>query len=74
MKLFVWDFHGVLEKGNDVAVIEITSSVLKKIGFKRFLTLREAKLLTGKKWYEYFAYLLPDEPLKIHLDLQVECQ
>ncbi len=21
MKLFVWDFHGVLEKGNDLAVL-----------------------------------------------------
>ena len=27
MKLFVWDFHGVLEKGNDEAVVELVNRI-----------------------------------------------
>ena len=33
-KLFVWDFHGVLEKDNDLAVQIICDKVLKDFGFK----------------------------------------
>jgi len=73
MKLFVWDFHGVLEKGNDYAVIEITNYVLEKFGYKRRLTEIEAKLLNGKKWFEYFAFLLPDEEFHLHRKLQSAC-
>lgn len=59
MKLFVWDFHGVLEKGNDAAVAEITNSVLQSFGHSRRMTIQEGELLSGKHWYEYFAFLLP---------------
>jgi len=31
-KLFVWDFHGVLEKDNEQAVIQISNDVLKELG------------------------------------------
>lgn len=32
MKLFIWDFHGVLEKGNDEVVHEITNRALEMHG------------------------------------------
>ena len=37
MKLFVWDFHGVLEKGNDLAVLDITNKVLEQAGYSERL-------------------------------------
>lgn len=40
MKLFIWDFHGVLEKGNDDAVVEITNLALRRHGYSRELTLK----------------------------------
>lgn len=59
MKLFVWDFHGVLEKGNDDAVLEITNMALEQHGYQRRMTSHEAEFLAGRRWYEYFSYLLP---------------
>jgi phosphoglycolate phosphatase-like HAD superfamily hydrolase len=58
-KLFVWDFHGVLEKGNDDAVVAITNLALQQHGHARRLLEEESKMLSGKFWHEYFAYLLP---------------
>lgn len=70
MKLFVWDFHGVLEHGNDLAVTEITNIILEAEGFSRFLSEEESHQLSGKRWYEYYAYLLPDLHQDEHLRLQ----
>ncbi len=69
-KLFVWDLHGVLEKGNDHAVVEITNLILKQFNYTRRLSTQESYSLSGKKWYEYFTYLLPKEPHEEHLKLQ----
>ncbi|CDZ80632.1 hypothetical protein BN1013_01149 [Candidatus Rubidus massiliensis] len=73
MKLFVWDFHGVLEKGNDLAVLEITNLSLKKHKYTRIMTTEEADILSGLRWYEYFAYLLPESTKKHQLELQATC-
>ncbi len=59
-KLFVWDFHGTLEHGNDGAVIEITNRVLQEQGYHRRLSTQEAEQLSGKRWYEYFVHLVPE--------------
>lgn len=59
MKLFVWDFHGVLEKGNDNAVLEITNLALEHNGYSRRMTYDEGILLSGLRWHEYFSFLLP---------------
>lgn len=72
-KLFVWDFHGTLEHGNDNAVQEITNSVLEEHGYTRRITLTEAEMLTGKSWHEYFAFLLPDLDYEHYLKLQAKC-
>lgn len=69
-KLFVWDFHGVLEKGNESAVMEISNMALEKSGHKERFTLDECVRMYGLKWHEYFRHLLPDEPAEVHFGLQ----
>lgn len=73
MKLFVWDFHGVLEKDNEQAVIQISNRVLKNLGYKKRITKKDNLKLYGKKWYEYFEYLLPNEFHQKHLEIQQAC-
>ncbi len=73
MKLFVWDFHGVLEKDNEKAVFEITNLALKNNGFQRKITPQENIDLCGKKWFQYFEYLLPEETHDTHVKLQSTC-
>lgn len=69
----MWDFHGTLEKGNEHAALEISNAVLAKLGYKPRFSKQDAINLYGKKWYEYFEYLLPDEPHEIHVMLQQTC-
>ncbi len=72
MKLFIWDFHGTLEKGNERAVIELSNEALTRHGYTARFSDEHIRQLFGKKWYEYFAFLLPHEPLAKHLLLQQE--
>ena len=60
-KLFVWDYHGTLEKGNDEVVLAYTNMALEEMGYERRLTREENLKLYGILWYKYFEYLLPDE-------------
>ena len=60
MKLFIWDFHGVLEKGNDEIVFKITNRALKMHGHSRQMTRQEGEFLSGRLWRDYFAYLIPE--------------
>lgn len=60
MNLFVWDFHGVLEKGNENAVIEVTNQILEESGKDARLTEEQCKQFYGKKWHEYFKQLCPE--------------
>ncbi len=73
MKLFVWDFHGVLEKDNEKAVVEITNKVLRQVGYQKKLTLKECHQFYGLRWFEYFEHLLPKQSHKEHLQLQKLC-
>lgn len=73
MKLFVWDFHGTLEKGNEYAVLEMSNIVLEKHGYVEKFSELQCRELYGRKWYEYFEYLLPGEPNLKHLELQEDC-
>lgn len=69
-KLFVWDFHGVLERGTERALLEITNTVLARSGYGERLAAEDNEHLYGKQWHEYFAFLLPHEPPEKHLMLQ----
>lgn len=60
MKLFVWDFHGVLEKDNEYSVVEICNKVLEKFNVNKRISLEETKRLYGLKWGDYFRYCNPD--------------
>ncbi len=73
MKLFVWDFHGVLEKDNERAVIDISNKVLEKLGYKERISRKINLKLYGQKWYEYFEYILPHESHEKHLKIQKAC-
>lgn len=73
IKLFVWDFHGTLEHGNDLAVHEITNRVLETKGISRRMSVEEAAQLSGKRWHEYFSFLLPEFDLPTCLELQNAC-
>ena len=73
MKLFVWDFHGVLEQDNEKAVIQISNAILKKNGFVERFSDDDVDKLYGLKWYQYFEYLLPDLSLDECKKLQADC-
>jgi phosphoglycolate phosphatase-like HAD superfamily hydrolase len=73
MKLFVWDFHGVLEKDNEKAVIDISNQVLARAGYEERFIEEDNERFYGLKWFQYFERLLPDRPKKEHLALQVAC-
>lgn len=73
MKLFIWDFHGTLEKGTERAAYEITNRVLREYGYKERMDEKLMHQLYGKKWYEYFAHLLPHESKEKHVTLQARC-
>jgi FMN phosphatase YigB (HAD superfamily) len=70
MKLFVWDLHGTLEQGNEDASIEISNRVLASFGYVQRFTDADSFRLYGLKWYQYFEFLLPDEPTDTHIALQ----
>ncbi|MEK7583544.1 MAG: HAD family hydrolase [Patescibacteria group bacterium] len=63
-KLFIWDFHGTLEKGNENAVREYINMALAGQDYERRITDSECKLLYGKKIWEFFQYLLPEASLE----------
>ncbi len=73
MKLFIWDFHGTLEKGTECVAFEITNRVLAERGYKERMDEALMHELYGRKWYEYFAHLLPHEPQETHVALQEQC-
>ncbi len=73
MRLFVWDYHGVLEKGSEFAVIEVTNAVLEQNRLPARLTLPEADDLAGQKWRDYFPFLLPNRSPEEYVRLEAEC-
>jgi phosphoglycolate phosphatase-like HAD superfamily hydrolase len=73
MILFIWDFHGVLEKDNEKSVIEISNAVLAEAGYKERFTEEDNERFYGLKWYEYFGKLIPSLPNEDCLKLQSHC-
>lgn len=73
VKLFIWDFHGTLEYGNDHAVHEITNLALEQHGYERRMSMAEALFLSGRLWHEYFEHLLPDLDHDSYVTLQNTC-
>lgn len=73
MKLFVWDLHGTLEKGNECAVIDISNQILDHFGYRERFSYADNPQLYGRKWYEYFAWLFKDSDHDRDLKLQDAC-
>lgn len=59
-KLFVWDFHGVLEKNTEYAIREICEEVLDDFDYNKSVSLDEVKELYGRPWNEYYRELAPE--------------
>lgn len=57
--LFVWDFHGVLEKDNEHAVQEVCNLVLKDFGMNREISLEETINWYGLSFFDYFRLAVP---------------
>jgi phosphoglycolate phosphatase-like HAD superfamily hydrolase len=73
MKLFVWDMHGTLETGNDHLVIDISNRVLMSFGYAERFSYQDGQHLNGRKWHEYFTWLLGDSNHQRDILLQEAC-
>jgi len=73
MKLFVWDFHGVLKKDNDLAVLDISNKVLEQAGYTERFNEQNNREFYGLKWFQYFERLLPNLTNEQHMALQAAC-
>lgn len=62
--LFVWDFHGTLERDNVKAVQQLVNRVLISFGIKRRINLQKTVELYGLSWVDYFRYMYPEGNLK----------
>ncbi|MDQ1294514.1 MAG: hypothetical protein QG608_2397 [Actinomycetota bacterium] len=72
-KLFVWDLHGTLECGNEMAVIHLSNEVLAYRGYSERFSESQAIRLYGLKWWQYFRSLLPEQESYIWHALQEDC-
>lgn len=68
-RLFVWDYHGVLERGNELALMKISNHALAQEGYAPRLTLDDVRQLYGERWHVFFAHALPGEPPATHQKL-----
>lgn len=73
MNLFIWDFHGVLEKDNEKAVIDISNAVLANAEYSERFTQEDNERFYGLKWYQYFERLIPELSKDECLKLQSAC-
>lgn len=69
-KLFVFDFHGVLERGTEDTVVYISNRALEERGYPQRLTYQDCERMYGQLWWKYFEELLPHEGHETHLAIQ----
>ncbi len=65
-RLFIWDYHGVLEQGNETALMAISNRALQECGYSQRLADADMKLLYGKSWLTFFSDTLPTETPETH--------
>ncbi len=63
--LFAWDFHGVLEKDNEYAVLEFLNRTLSDFGIRRKISLKKVIEWYGLSWHDYFSNSYPEGNEKI---------
>lgn len=72
--LFVWDFHGTLEKGNVKAVQELINRVMPMFGVDRSISLEKAIELYGLSWIDYCQAVYPEGNLELYQKMKKELQ
>jgi len=72
-KLFTFDLHGVLEKGNEETVLKISNIALESLSYKKRFTMEDIDFLYGEFWINYFRHLLPDLRELEYKSLQNKC-
>jgi phosphoglycolate phosphatase-like HAD superfamily hydrolase len=70
--LFVWDFHGTLEKGNVRAVHELINRVLPLFGVHRSISLAKTAELYGLSWVDYCKEVYPEGDQKVWHDMKMK--
>ncbi|MBU0707672.1 HAD hydrolase-like protein [Patescibacteria group bacterium] len=63
--LFVWDFHGTLEKDNVLACQILTNQALRAFNVNKQLDLDETTVLYGLSWIDFFKYAYPEGDLRL---------
>ena len=63
----------MLEKDNDLAVLDISNQVLAQAGYNERFSVKDNQKYYGLKWYEYFEQLLPNLSKEEHMALQAAC-
>lgn len=64
-KLFVWDFHGTLERGNVYAVQELVNKAVLKAGHGSSISFEDTVKLYGLSWIDYFKYVHPGGTIEV---------
>ncbi len=67
--LFVWDFHGVLEKGNDYAVQKLCNLTLQSFNKDRKISIQEVRDWYGLSWFDYFKLATPEGNIELWKDM-----
>lgn len=67
--LFVWDFHGTLEKGNVYAVQELVNLILKDFEINKEISIKEVRDWYGLSWFDYFKLAIPEGNDKLWQDM-----
>jgi len=71
--LYVFDFHGVLEKGNEKAVTIVSNLALKQKGYEFQIAHEEIIKRYGYKWHDIFLETVPGLSSKEAYSLYEEC-
>ena len=69
-KLFVWDFHGTLETGNEKAVCNILNLAVGYCGFEERFNQDGINKIYGIPVIDYFKHILPNMHEVVYQDLR----
>ncbi|MFA5303181.1 MAG: HAD family hydrolase [Candidatus Nanoarchaeia archaeon] len=71
--LFVFDFHGVLEKGTEKAVTMVSNIALERLGYDFKISHEEIMKHYGHKWHDIFLQTVPKISYDEAYSLYKEC-
>lgn len=72
-QLYVFDFHGVLEKGTEKAVTIVSNMALKRLGYDFIISHEEIMKKYGHKWHDIFLQTVPKISYDEAYSLYKEC-